>query len=802
MPNRQAIQIALEVARRAEKAIGGSVGYAEGGEVSDAKMAKAISDRAMRGLEPTPEQKKYLEHMREFGRKVDAPKDWWGDAVVPALPTVGKEIVRGLSPPIPGWSAQSFDEWSAQNKEKQDERRGMGEGERLKSSLSDFASEGIPYALPEIGAAAKPLIRPLLKPAGMAAAGLGALAMPGNAGAGKEEVAARQKMLKDAGFYSGEIDGEEGPATKAAQAKYDASAAARDAREVEKLKAQAALKAAEAAGKETERKSTEGDLVEAKRKKGEERFQQAEKDLDPFNRTLRDWGPTAGYAAGTLLGLLGKGAVNRASNKMSGAAATRANELLNKEATDLPARAANVNQFWSEGQNVPFFGSRTAPFEADPGKIPAFKSNPDAVPATDLYLPSRTKNAAVDLGAAGAFGAESLYAQEVMAPHAQKELEAARTAFKDDPSESNLARLQAALNQSATAEALTNLGRAGGISYLAGGIKMHRNPTRPDISKAEAERTRIDELLSGRGASGANPAPTGSPPQTPPSTPSGSAATPPSLGSLQAPVATPIPSGPAATALAGKGPSSEAGGVASSTPEVVFVPMVQSPSGTLHYPSREMLPEALRDQLRPGGWARNEHRPTKKEVARKKAASKSESKAESGQAPKISDPTDMADIPVKPDKLPDDPSLLTRGMNRGGAIGRAMQVVARAMGGRVHTGPVTEKADGGRTDTVPMHVAANSYVVPADIVSSLGQGDTNAGYGVLEQMFGPSQTRADGGAVPIIAAGGEYVLSPEQVAAIGKGDAKVGHEALDRFVVMQRRKHIQTLKGLPGPARD
>lgn len=231
--------------------------------------------------------------------------------------------------------------------------------------------------------------------------------------------------------------------------------------------------------------------------------------------------------------------------------------------------------------------------------------------------------------------------------------------------------------------------------------------------------------------------------------------------------------------------------------------MVQSPSGTFHYPSRDMLPEALRDSLRPGGWARNEHRPTKKEIAQKKAASKSSPKAESGQPPKkIAEPADIDEIPIKPDKLPDDPSLLTRGMSRGGAIGRALQVVARAMGGRVHTGAITEKADGGRTDTVPMHVAANSYVVPADIVSSLGQGDTNAGYRVLEHMFGPAETRAEGGAVPIIAAGGEFVLTPEQVAQIGAGNAKTGHEALDQWVKIQRRKHIQTLKGLPGPARD
>lgn len=95
-----------------------------------------------------------------------------------------------------------------------------------------------------------------------------------------------------------------------------------------------------------------------------------------------------------------------------------------------------------------------------------------------------------------------------------------------------------------------------------------------------------------------------------------------------------------------------------------------------------------------------------------------------------------------------------------------------------------------------------SYVVPADIVSSLGEGGTAAGYGVLENMFGPAHTKAEHGARPAIVAGGEYVLSPEQVAQIGNGNHELGFSALDSFVKMQRRKHIQQLKALPGPVVD
>lgn len=140
----------------------------------------------------------------------------------------------------------------------------------------------------------------------------------------------------------------------------------------------------------------------------------------------------------------------------------------------------------------------------------------------------------------------------------------------------------------------------------------------------------------------------------------------------------------------------------------------------------------------------------------------------------------------------------------GGRVAKALNIAKRAFGGRVpvHTGPATHKADGGRTDTIPVNLPSSSYVIPADCVSSLGQGDTNAGYRVLEGMFGPHETKAEGGAVPAIIAGGEYVLSPEQVAKIGGGNHEVGFKALDHFVKMQRRKTIQTLKGLPPPAKD
>ncbi len=142
----------------------------------------------------------------------------------------------------------------------------------------------------------------------------------------------------------------------------------------------------------------------------------------------------------------------------------------------------------------------------------------------------------------------------------------------------------------------------------------------------------------------------------------------------------------------------------------------------------------------------------------------------------------------------------------------------------------------GRTDKLPISVPAGSYVIPADIVSGLGQGNSDAGNAILGKMFksgplgmkaparvGASAKRqtapllkgakisakatgfADGGGVeevPVIAAGGEYILHPEQVMSVGGGDMDRGHEILDAFVLHSRKQLVKTLKKLPGPAKD
>ena len=141
---------------------------------------------------------------------------------------------------------------------------------------------------------------------------------------------------------------------------------------------------------------------------------------------------------------------------------------------------------------------------------------------------------------------------------------------------------------------------------------------------------------------------------------------------------------------------------------------------------------------------------------------------------------------------------------------------------KVHVGPIHSPV-AGRTDHLPVHVPSGAYVIPADIISAMGEGNTMAGFKVANTIFskipgmqgmpgadaqlGLPEKRAMGGAthgspVPVVVAGGEYVISPEDVEHMGEGDLDAGHRVLDSFVVKMRKKTVDTLKNLPGPKKN
>jgi len=126
-----------------------------------------------------------------------------------------------------------------------------------------------------------------------------------------------------------------------------------------------------------------------------------------------------------------------------------------------------------------------------------------------------------------------------------------------------------------------------------------------------------------------------------------------------------------------------------------------------------------------------------------------------------------------------------------------------------HVGPI-HSAVAGRTDHLPMHVPSGAYVIPADIISAMGEGNTMAGFKIMNDIvkqYGGIQPRmADGGAagqkVAIVAAGGEYVIPPEVVVRMGGGSMNAGHTELDDFVKKMRAKTVKTLRNLPGPKKN
>lgn len=183
------------------------------------------------------------------------------------------------------------------------------------------------------------------------------------------------------------------------------------------------------------------------------------------------------------------------------------------------------------------------------------------------------------------------------------------------------------------------------------------------------------------------------------------------------------------------------------------------------------------------------------------------------------------------------PPMATGGRAAGGAFdvskGPSLNApwTTRGEAHNVTRGPILSKVPG-RTDAHATHVPSGSYVIPADIVSGRGQGNTIAGAHALQQMFkmgpygsspgtikggrgAPAAPRGRtkfkaGGHVPhhtgkpvrVNLAGGEVVVPPEHLLEVVHGDLKTAHEIMDRWVLTERKKLRKTLKGLPGPVKE
>ena len=159
------------------------------------------------------------------------------------------------------------------------------------------------------------------------------------------------------------------------------------------------------------------------------------------------------------------------------------------------------------------------------------------------------------------------------------------------------------------------------------------------------------------------------------------------------------------------------------------------------------------------------------------------------------------------------------GINAPGAIVGAPGAYSR--GGTTHglTKGAIVSAVPGRTDKHFTHVPSGSFVIPADIVSGHGEGNTIAGIETLNKLFKLGSEKANhvsklargghvGKPVPVKLAGGEIVVPPENVhetmCRVTKKNLSLSqaHAAMDAWVIAQRKKLRKTLASLPGPAKD
>jgi GH24 family phage-related lysozyme (muramidase) len=116
------------------------------------------------------------------------------------------------------------------------------------------------------------------------------------------------------------------------------------------------------------------------------------------------------------------------------------------------------------------------------------------------------------------------------------------------------------------------------------------------------------------------------------------------------------------------------------------------------------------------------------------------------------------------------------------------------------TGYINSKTSG-VSDKLAYNASKDSYVLPADVVSGLGDGNSNAGADVLDAKFKSRATAASKTTVPVKLSGGEYVVPPSAVKRAGGGDIDKGLDHFDSLVHRVRARTIHTINKKKAPIR-
>lgn len=306
-----------------------------------------------------------------------------------------------------------------------------------------------------------------------------------------EQIMQLQRELKAKGYYAGKIDGDMGPGTKRAKEAYEKDQAAKEKREIERAKVEAEKAKAEAALAESARKAAKAKQKAKERAAGSQRLKKLSEEESGFGQSMRRYAPLAGYVIGGAAGTGLRRLMTGAANKTSREAAAATDRLISSRG-DVPKRAGGVNRFWQEG------GAQTPPFKAAPRAKYGMSSNAKAPSATTLYPPPGVLAQYAkgrDVGVVGGAAAESGFST-YMAQQAHQDLQDARKAVASDPSEANIQRLQQARDAALTWEVLQNIGRGAALGYVPAAAKMPYKSVRPNVARAEAERARLDTLMS------------------------------------------------------------------------------------------------------------------------------------------------------------------------------------------------------------------------------------------------------------------------------------------------------------------
>lgn len=237
---------------------------------------------------------------------------------------------------------------------------------------------------------------------------------------------------------------------------------------------------------------------------GGQRQRQAEQNVGPWQRAIRDYPGMIGTAAGVALGVGGRGAATWIANRGAGQRAVEAARLMTARRGDVPSRVGNVNEIWrlgGEPANVPFSVAPTAPRGYSP--------NPNVAPASSLFPQPSGFSANVrgpDYALMGGYALDAGL-MELRAHSAAAEVAEARAAVDRDPSEINIGRLQRALDMEGFWTAAARAGQMALPAHaLTSKLAPYRYP-RPNVAPAEAEVMRLNQLLAPRGGPPAPAAP-------------------------------------------------------------------------------------------------------------------------------------------------------------------------------------------------------------------------------------------------------------------------------------------------------